>query len=152
MNSETLGLALFTTTTMGIFSTQFKCFETENTANSSLKTSPTIYMALNQRITQVGKDPYLLELSELHQIGVHPWPSPRRSTLLLAPSRTDGPNGRKSREKAHLHSPKFGISHPLSICSSNGEKSYSLFCLILIKHSKNSHHVPKFWILTLGTI
>ena len=50
---------------------QFKCFETEITAKSSLRIFLTIYMALRQRITQVGKDPYLLEFLELHQISVH---------------------------------------------------------------------------------
>ena len=70
VNSETLGL-LFTTTKFGIFSTRFKGFETEFTAKSSLRISLTINMALSQRINQVGKDPYLLELSELSQIGVH---------------------------------------------------------------------------------
>ena len=98
MNSVTLGL-LFTTTQIGIFSTQFKAFETEFTAKTSLKTFLTIYMALSQRLRQVGKDPYLLELSELHQIGVHTYPSPRRMTLFLAPSKTDGPIGRNPREK-----------------------------------------------------
>ena len=42
---------------MRIFSTWFKCFEAENAANPSLKTSQTIYMTLSQRITQVGKIP-----------------------------------------------------------------------------------------------
>ena len=58
-------------TEIGIFSTRFKVFETEFTAKTSLRTFLTIYMDLSQIITQVGKDPYLLELSELHQIGVH---------------------------------------------------------------------------------
>ena len=106
MNSETLGL-LFTTTQMGTFSTRFKSFETEFAAKTSLRTFLTIYMARSQRLTQVGKDPYFLELSELHQIGVHEQPSSRRSTLLLSPSRTDGLKGQKSKEKAHLLSLKL---------------------------------------------
>ena len=100
MNNETLRL-LFTATKFGIFSTRFKGFETEFMAKSSLRISLTINMALSQRINQVGKDPYLLELSELHQIDAHAWPSLRRTALLLAPLRTDSPNGRKSREKEH---------------------------------------------------
>ena len=134
---------------MGIFSTLFKCFETENTTNPSFRTSSTIYMTLSQRITQVGKDPYLLELSELHQIGVHAWPSPRRSTLLLAPSRTDGPNGLKSREKELFLSlksqkptscPKFQPLHVL--VSFHLEKKITIcFCLIIIKLSINSQCV-----------
>ena len=79
---------------------------------SSLRISLTINMALIQRILQVGKDLYLFELSELHQIGVHAKPSPRRSTLLLAPSRTDGPNDRKSREKSHFLSLDSQIQYP----------------------------------------
>ena len=98
MNNETLGL-LFTTTQIKIFSTRFKAFETEFTAKISLRTFLTIYMALSQRLTQVGKDPYLFELSELHQIGAHAYPSSRIATLLLAPSRTDGPIGRNPKEK-----------------------------------------------------
>ena len=70
MNSETLGL-LFTATKFGIFSTRVKGFEIEFTAKSSLGISQTIKMALSQRINQVEKDPYLLELSELLQSGVH---------------------------------------------------------------------------------
>ena len=70
VNSETLRL-LFTDTKFGIFSTRFKGFETEFMAKSSLIISLTINMTLSQRINQVGKDPYLLELSELHQIGAH---------------------------------------------------------------------------------
>ena len=70
VNSETLGL-LFTATKFGIFSTWFKGSETEFTVKSSLIISLTLNMALSQRITRVGKDPYLLDLSELHQIGVH---------------------------------------------------------------------------------
>ena len=57
--------------TIGIFSTRFKGFETENMAKSSLRISLTIHMTLSQRITQVGEDSYLLELSELHKIGAH---------------------------------------------------------------------------------
>ena len=146
-------------TKFGIFSTRIKGFEAEFTAKSSLKVSLTINMALSQRISQVGKDPYLLELSELHQIGVHAQPSLRRATLLLAPSRTDGLNDRKSREKEHFLSLKFHKPNLLHIRSSPF-CTFPLFvlrrqlfvCLILIKHFKNSHHVPKFWILTLGTI
>ena len=105
MNSKTLGL-LFTITQLGIFSTRFKDFETEFTAKTSLRTFLTIYMALSQRLTQVGRDPYLLELSELHQIGAHAKSLPHRATFLLAPSRTDGLIGRNSREKMHLLSLK----------------------------------------------
>ena len=68
VNSETLRL-LFTATKFGIFSTRFKGFETDFTAKASIIISLTINMALSQRINQVGKDPYLLDLSELHQIG-----------------------------------------------------------------------------------
>ena len=98
MNSETLGL-LFTTTQIGLFSTRFKAFETEFMAKTSLRTFLTIYMAIIQRLTQVGKDPYLLELLKHHQISAHALPSPRRATLLLSPSRTNGPIGRNPREK-----------------------------------------------------
>ena len=98
VNSETLGL-LFTTTQIGIFSTRFKAFETEFTAKTSFRTFLTIYMTLSQRLTQVGKDPYLLELSKLHQIDAHAEPSPLRATFLLAPSKTDSPIGRNPREK-----------------------------------------------------
>ena len=56
MHSETLRL-LFTTTQIGIFSTRFKVFETEFTAKTSLRTFLTIYMALSQRLMQVGKIP-----------------------------------------------------------------------------------------------
>ena len=98
-------------------------------AKSSLGISLTINMALSQRISQVGKDPYLLELSELHQIGVNALPLPRRSTLLLAPSRTDGPNGQKSREKELSLSLKHKTSHPLHslpVYVSNGEDEHYL--------------------------
>ena len=84
---------------IGIFSTRFKCFKTEFTDKTTLRTFLTIYMDLSQRLTQVGKDPYLLEFSELHQIGAHAQFSPRRTTFLLAPSRTDSPIGRNPREK-----------------------------------------------------
>ena len=100
-------MELFTARQIGIFSTRFKAFETEFTAKTSLRTFLTIYMALSQRITQVVKDPYLLDLSELHQIGVHAYPSPRRSPFFLSPSRTDGPNDRKFRKKAHFLSLDF---------------------------------------------
>ena len=56
MHSETLRL-LFKTTHIGIFSTRFKAFEIEFTAKTSLKTFLTIYMALSQRLMQVGKIP-----------------------------------------------------------------------------------------------
>ena len=68
MNSATLAIR--------IFSIRFKAFEIEFTAKTSLRTFLTIYMALSQRLTQVGKDLYLLELSELHQMV--PMRSPRR--------------------------------------------------------------------------
>ena len=86
-------------------------------AKSSLRISLTIHMDLSQRITQVGEDPYLLELSELHKIGAHAYPLPRRSTLLLAPSRTDGPNAGKSREKSPSLSLKSGSSPHCTFCS-----------------------------------
>ena len=131
MNSETLGL-LFTTIKIGIFSTRFKAFETEFTAKSSLRISLTINMAITQRISQVGKDSYLLDLSEIHQIGVHAKPSPCRSTLLLAPSRTDGSNDRKSREKelslSLSKTPKTQLfAHlvlPLPFCLQNEEDEH----------------------------
>ena len=75
VNSETLGL-LFTTTQIGIFSTRFKAFETKFTAKTSLRTFLTIYMVLKKGLTQIGKDPYRLEMSELHQLV--PTRSPRR--------------------------------------------------------------------------
>ena len=135
MNSETLGL-LFTATKFGIFFTRFKGFETEFTAKSSLRISLTINMALSQRINQVGKDPYLLEFLELHQISVHAWPSPRRVTLLLAQSRTDGPNGWKSRENEHTLSLEMKSSTLLHLfCPlhvfllSIWEDNYLAFCL-----------------------
>ena len=150
MNSVTLGL-LFTTTQIGIFSTQFKAFETEFTAKTSLITFLTIYMALSQILTQVGKDPYLLELSELHLIGAHALPSPRKVTLLLAPSRIDDPNDQKSREKELLLSLKIKIpAHCITsstlpfLCFKLGKKSIHQFCLIIIYNSNNSHHVPSF--------
>ena len=65
-------------------------------------------MALGQRIKKVGKDPYLLELSKLHKIGAHAQPLPLRITLLLAPTRIDGPNSEKSRHKSHFLSLKTG--------------------------------------------
>ena len=116
MNSETLGL-LFTITQIGIFSTRLKAFETEFTAKTSLRTFLTIYMALSQRLTQVGKDPYLLELLKLHQIGAHALPLPRRATLFLAPSRTDGPNCRKSRENELSFSRNHKIPATTSLSS-----------------------------------
>ena len=63
MNSKTLRL-LFTTTQNRNFLTRFKAFETESTAKTSLRTFLTIYMALSQRLTQVGKDLYLVEFDE----------------------------------------------------------------------------------------
>ena len=114
MNIKTLELLLMTTQ-IGIFSTRFKAFETEFTAKTSLKTFLTIYMVLCQRLTQVGKDLYLSELSKLHQIGAHTYPSPCRTTFLLAPSRTDGPIGRNLREKVHLLSLKNKICTSLHL-------------------------------------
>ena len=108
MNGKTLGL-LFTIIQIGIFFTQFKAFETEFTTKTSLRTFLTIYMALSHRIMQIGKYPYLLELSKLYQIGAHAESSPGRVTLLLAPSRTDGPISRNPREKTHLLSLKHKI-------------------------------------------
>ena len=148
MNSETLGL-LFMATKFGIFSTRFKGFEAEFTAKSSLRISLTINMALSQRINKVGKDPYLLELSEFHQIGVHAYPSPCRTTLLLAPSRTDSPNGRKSREKAHTLSLELKTqAHCISFLAPHvfgllilEKKTLLPFVLILINNFNNSHHV-----------
>ena len=114
MNNKTFGL-LFTATQNRIFSTRFKAFETEITAKTSLRTFLTIYMVFKQGLIQVGKDSYLLELSELRQIGAHAQPSPRRTTLLLAPSKTDGSIDRKSREKEVLHSLKLkNSSHCIS--------------------------------------
>ena len=46
------------------FLTRFKDFETESTAKTSLRTFLTIYMTLSQRLTQVEKDPYLVEFDE----------------------------------------------------------------------------------------
>ena len=143
VNRETLGLALFTATQIRIFSTRFKAFETEFTAKSSLRISLTIHMDLSQRITRVGKDPYFLEVSELHKIGAHAQPLPRRSTLLLAPSRTDGPNGRKSREKALFLSLEYQKLTLLHVCSSFGEESYS-FLFYSLNFFSNSICVPSF--------
>ena len=69
-------------------------------------------MTLSQRITQVEKDPYLLELLELHQIGVHAQPSPRRTALLLSPKQTDGLNDDKSRENELILSLKLDPAPP----------------------------------------
>ena len=160
MNSETLGL-LFMATQIEIFSTRFNAFETEFTAKISLGTFLTIYMALSQRLTQVGKDPYLLELSELHQIGVHAWPSPGRATLLLAPSKTNSPIGRNPGENTlslslKIKSPSYCIVFPFLHVfgfSNVGDDHYSKFCLII---SLNFHLIPSMssslGFLTLGTI
>ena len=146
MNSETLGL-LFTTTQIEIFSTRFKAFETEFTAKTSLRTFLTIYMVLNKRLTQVGKDPYLLELSEFHQIGIHAYPSPRRATLLLAPSRTDSPISHNPRKNVHLLSLKLKNSSHCQFFSSP-----SRFPLHQINNSINYHHVLSSRFFTHGTI
>ena len=148
------------TTQIGIFSTWFKAFETEFTAKTSLRTFLTIYLALSQRLTQVGKDPYLLELLELHQIGAHALPSPRRATLLLASSRTDGPIDRKSREKV-LSLSKTQNAQPLPFLVpatahfvfKNGEdNTIHVFVLLSI----NFHLIPimslSLGFFTLGTI
>ena len=70
MNSKTLGSALFTTTQVGISSLDSKIL-IPITRPSRPQQIPIHKMALSQRINQVGKDPYLLELSELHKIGAH---------------------------------------------------------------------------------
>ena len=144
-------MALFTVTQIGIFSTQFKAFETEFMAKTSLRTFLTIYMTLSQRITQVGRYPYLLELSELHQIGVHALSSPRRTTLLLAPSRTDGPIGQKSREKVLSLSKKikiqllpFFVPATAHFVFKNGEDN-TIHVFVLL--SLNFHLIPIMSIL-----
>ena len=136
------------TTQIGIFSTRFKASETEFTAKTSLRTFLTIYMALSQRLTRVGKDPYLFELSELHQIGVHAYLSPRRTALLLGPKRTDGPNAEKSREKSHFLSLDSQTPSHCIYCSSHcpfcvfEKKTLLHFVFILINNFQNSLHVP----------
>ena len=67
MNSKTLGL-LFTTTQNMNFLTRFKAFETEFTTKISLRTFLTISMTLSQGLTQVGKDPYLMEFDEIPRL------------------------------------------------------------------------------------
>ena len=113
-------------------------------------------MALIQRLTQVGKDLYLLELLELYQIR-----PTRRTTFLLAPSKTDTPIGQKSREKAlplslktQMSSHCKTVSSPLPIfLSFNLEKTTLLqFCLFLINKFKNSLCVHSLGFLTLCTI
>ena len=137
MNSETLGWHCSQPQQFGIFSTRFKGFETEFTTKSSLRLSLTIHMALSQRITRVGKDPYLLELSELHQIGVHVQPSLRRTTLLLAPLKTDGPNGRKSREN-ELSLSRNENPHSLPIFQ-------SLHVFVLKMKKMNTVHLSSYY-------
>ena len=145
VNSKTLG-SLFTATQLGIFYTRFKAFETKFIAKTSLRTFLTIYMALSRRLTQVGKDPYLLELSELHQIGAHASSSPRRATFLLAPSKTDDPIGQKPREATPSLS-KNEFQQPLHktplYCSflvfKNGEdNTMQVFVFFLINNFQNS--------------
>ena len=70
VNSETLGLALFTATQVGISSLGSKILRLI-TRLSRPQQIPIHKMALSQRINQVGKDPYLLELAELHKIDTH---------------------------------------------------------------------------------
>ena len=72
-------------------------------------------MALSQRITQIGEDPYLLELSKLRKTGVHAWPLERRSALPLGLTRTDGPKAGKSRDKLHFFSLKPVFSPSLHV-------------------------------------
>ena len=147
MNSETLMLALFTVTIMGIFSTRFKCFEIENTANPSLRTSPTIYMAVSQRITLVGKDPYLLELSKLHKSV--PTRSPRRVEQLYFSARNE-PKVRTTGNLERRHTLSLSrnmISTPtidlllsctfffVFLLSYNGEEDYLGFVFIQLNFS-----------------
>ena len=129
MNSETLGLALFTATQLEISPLGSKLLRPISWPFKPQQI-PIHKMAISQRINQVRKDSYLLELSELHKIGVHVEPSSRRTALLLDPKRTDGPNGGKSREKELLLSLKPENPSPLSICSFHFEKKTICFCLI----------------------
>ena len=131
-------------------------------AKISLRTFLTIYMTLSQRVIQVGKNRYLLELSELHKIGAHAYPSPRRATLLLASSKSDGPIGCKFREKAHLlslktrkssHCPFFSSLSRFSLSFNFGEEdTIGSFVFFLIKNSNNATYVPFLGFLTLDTI
>ena len=70
VNSETLGSALFTVIQVRISSLGSKILR-PITRPSRPQQISIHKMVLSQRINQVGKDLYLLELSELHQIGVH---------------------------------------------------------------------------------
>ena len=87
-------------------------------------------------------------------------PSPHRATLLLAPSRTDGPIDRKSREKVlSLSLSKNQISSPLSVSAAYyrflvfwRRRHYSMF----VSYSLNFHLIPSMssslGFLTLCTI
>ena len=70
VNSETLGSTLFTATQVGISSLGSKILR-PITRPSRPQQILIHKKDLSQRISQVGKDPYLLELSELHKIGAH---------------------------------------------------------------------------------
>ena len=127
---------------MRIFSTRFKCFETENTTNSSLRTSPTFYMALSQRITQVGKDPYLLELSELHQSVSTCSPSHVDRLYFLLRREPTVRTAENLERKSFLSLSKNLISTPTVYFLFSLEKRTICFCLYSIKLFINSFHVP----------
>ena len=135
MNSETLGLALFTATTMGIYSTRFKCFETENTANPSLKTSPTIYMTLSQKITQVGKIPtYWSCRNSTKSVSMR---SPRRVDRLCFLLRREQTirTAENLERRSSLSLSKSQIPATARFLLSNGDENYSLFCFIHLTFS-----------------
>ena len=70
VNSETLESALFIATQVGISSPGSKILR-PMTRHSRPQLILIHKMALSQRINQVGKDPYLLELLELHKMDAH---------------------------------------------------------------------------------
>ena len=70
VSSETLGWALFTATQLGISSLGSKIL-IPIIRPSKPQQIPIHKMALSQRINHVGKDPYMLELLEVHKTGAH---------------------------------------------------------------------------------
>ena len=139
---------------IGIFSTRFKAFETEITAKTSLRMFLTIYMVLKQGLTQLGKDSYLLELSELHQIGAHARRVEQLSFLLhQKPTVRSATILERSGSLSLSKTRKFQPLHPISsttrfcpFCALLEKMNCSSFVLFLIKLSFNTIHFLKSWI------
>ena len=158
MNNETLGL-LFTTTQIGIFSTRFKAFETEFTAKTSLRTFLTIYMALIHVKIPTSWSCQNSIKSVLYFLTRSPHRVEQLYFLLRREPTVRSTENLERRCSLSLSLKLKMTSHCrflfqlLPILSSKWRRQYySRFCLIIIKLSFNSHHVPSSRFLTLGTI